>query len=100
MQVRVPTITAEVAVAMKWLNRIAQAFRPGSIGNNIRPEGATEIGAVRPRRHHLSTVVQYDVTRGSVRSPFQGESRGGVIPGLKAWAVLFCHFMAEAQIIR
>jgi hypothetical protein len=42
---RLPPITA-----MKWNNRIAQAFRPGYTGSSIRPERAAELSEdfVRP----------------------------------------------------
>jgi hypothetical protein len=36
-------------VAMKWHNRIAQAFRPGYMGSSTRPERAAEVREDRPR---------------------------------------------------
>jgi len=79
---------------MKWPDRIAQAFRPGVARCRIRPEGAAEMRlfrlyAYRCRRSSNASLYPTDSVAHS------GRISVGVFPGLKAWAVLLCHFMAK-----
>jgi hypothetical protein len=89
---------------MKWHNRTAQGFSPGD---------DNEFGcALKGRPNKIPSVPVWSVTiqdLGAVcgevthaayeqpfRSPIQGESLLEPDPGLKPWAILFSHFMADA----
>jgi hypothetical protein len=80
------------AVAMKWPDRTAQAFRPGKAASSARPEGATE--SVGLSRVELDTSCLDLNSRLSVA--LSGRMLRRTNPGLKTWAVLSGHFMATA----
>src|SRR5260370_27082777 len=84
---------------MKWLNRIAQGFSPGDHGpSENRPEGATE-HYLPPRSVTVSNALAADPCAQPIcRSPLQGDVKDANYPGLKPWAILFCHFMADPAV--
>jgi hypothetical protein len=85
-----------VEFAAKRLKIIAQGFSPG----NGSPKGDALKG--RPIHgsggliHVLLPSQKVDAPTTHIRSPFQGDSKVDVYPGLKPWAVLLDHFMVKA----
>lgn len=82
------------ATAMKWLNRIAQVFRPGYVRCSILPARAAEMSVSCPafimyRRPSGAALLALDSVA------LSGRVTDGASPGLKTWAVLLCHFMAK-----
>jgi hypothetical protein len=90
-------IAVEIAVAMKWHNRTAQAFRPG-----ITPPSRFALKG-RPNRLLVTSpqaVTEKMITLGTNRAysvALSGRTLLPIYPGLKAWAVLLCHFMARPR---
>jgi hypothetical protein len=82
---------------MKWHNRIAQAFRPGSLVVTSALKGWPKCVCFASTR---IVVDDHQIPRYTrpIRSPFQGEFLGGAPPGLKTWAVLSGHFMAAVAL--
>jgi len=94
---------------MKWSNRIAQGFSPGTRRFGLRPERATELGRFcnvfrrGAGKYFGQSFIAFSVIspircRGlaqrnpSVGRPFRAFVVG-THPGLKPWAVLSDHFM-------
>jgi hypothetical protein len=77
---------AGLLIAMKWLNRTAQAFRPGYGVVKNRPESGDRDGRVGLRTLNRQSRPH--------RLPLSGHLSLPAYPGLKTWAVLLCHFMA------
>jgi hypothetical protein len=87
------------APAMKWPNRTARLSGLGELETTsvLKASSTRCPGAIRRMRNTIT--LQYSITplariRGRERK--RSASRGRVIPGLKAWDVLLCHFMAMA----
>jgi hypothetical protein len=92
---------------MKWLNRIVQGFSPGECPHQNRPERAAETMG-RDRNATIHSNGKYSFYRHicelAVRKrTSRSSSLPGLLdithPGLKPWAVLFRHFMADHRSI-
>jgi hypothetical protein len=83
---------------MKWFNRTAQVFTPGSLrhkGLDVkgRPNGC-RFGS---ERNGLTSVALFLLRPIFPETTADGqvELLGTLYPGLKTWAVLWGHFMAK-----
>ncbi len=86
-------------MAMKWPNRIAQGFNPGFAPVRNRPEGGDRRSSPSPLKGSGVQQVIFgdafcfmpDRFERAYRALFNGIN----YPGLKPWAILFRHFMAD-----
>jgi hypothetical protein len=90
---------------MKWRNRIAQGFSPGSGPNEIALKGRPMRIACQSslRRPSLLVVGVGTLFKPSAPKTHSGDAHSAALsgrvyglpnPGLKPWAILYCHFMA------
>ena len=70
---------------MKWFYRTAQVFTPGLVHDKVL--------ALKGRPNWCRFVTERSVSKAG--RPFRSNLLGAPYPGLKTWAVLFCHFMAR-----
>jgi len=90
-------------LTMKWFERIAQGFNPGSASRVMCPESGTRRGTGLARRYrtslrtpvgrHFSSFVPVALQTMTDRQGVSSITRN---PGVKPWAVLCDHFMVKA----